>query len=390
MTINQVHKIKLTTLSPVSVGDGDSLIPFTDYLLDGDEVVYIDQEKMEARLSEKPEYVLDELVKNIGYAANVRKNDFLLNFIEDASLLDTSLEAVSRHGRIPAYGIDNVTELQTIVKNFGQPYIPGSTIKGAMKNAILFDWLREDPAGREALRQFKESLFSRSKDRRDNPNKVYQEKVEDKIFGSLRSRRRMPYSMFRVADTNPLPTTDALGVYKTDRFHLSKGNPDTQLSMIKEAVNAGCEFNFTLEIDAKTKTFDKYIKKFRNNIFELFDIINYFTLENLYQELDYFREEINPQVDKELSDYYSFLEDRVQEIEGHQKNKQSIALMRLGSGKTYYYNSIGLAFMQTYEKAEDRFRRQFRLRPKQDLFPVTRTITHDKRELGWVRIENVL
>jgi len=386
MTINQVHKIKLTTLSPVSVGDGGSLIPFTDYLLDGDEVVYIDQEKMEARLSEKPEYVLDELVKNIGYAANVRKNDFLLNFIEDASLLDTSLEAVSRHGRIPAYGIDNVTALQTIVKNFGQPYIPGSTIKGAMKNAILFDWLREDPAGKEALFQFKESLFNRA----DNPNKVYQEKVEDKIFGSLRSRRRMPYSMFRVADTNSLPATDALGVYKTDRFHLSKGNPDTQLSMIKEAVNAGCEFNFTLEIDAKTKTFDKYIKKLRNNIFELFDIINYFTLENLYQELDYFRGEINPQVDKELSNYYSFLEERVQEIEGYKKNKQSIALMRLGSGKTYYYNSIGLAFMLTYEKAEDRFRRQFRLRPKQDLFPVTRTITHDKRELGWVRIEKIL
>jgi len=168
-------------------------------------------------------------------------------------------------------------------------------------------------------------------------------------------------------------------------------NPDTQLSIIKEAILPESEFQFSIAIsDNKTEqTYDKYIRKFKKDISDLFDIINYFTLENLYQELDYIRPEIDAQADRELRDYYEFLEDRVKEIEDYRADKQNIALMRLGSGKTYYYNSMGLAFMLTYEKADYRFRQQFRLQPKQDLFPVTRTLTKDKMELGWVKIEKI-
>jgi len=50
--MNQIHNIKLSTLTPVSVGDGGQLMPFTDYVLDDEKIVYIDQHKMEARLAE--------------------------------------------------------------------------------------------------------------------------------------------------------------------------------------------------------------------------------------------------------------------------------------------------------------------------------------------------
>lgn len=385
--LNQTHKIKLSTISPVSIGDGGRLMPFTDYVLDDGAIVYIDQRKMEACLYKKPELV-DQLVENIAYATNVRKNDFLLNFIEDEALLDTSLDALSLHGRIPAYGIDNVTEVQTIVKNAGQPYIPGSTIKGAIKTAILFDWLTADVgAGKEALYRFKEALF----DRGANINRVYQEEVEDKLFGKLSGRNRMAYSLFKVSDTNPADAINTLGVYNTDRFNLGFGSAESKLTIIKEAILPKKEFNFKISIaDNKVeKIYDTYIRKFKADIFELFDIINYFTLENLYQELDHVRSGIDTKVDEELADYYDFLEERVKEIENYRAGKQNIALLRLGSGKTYYYNSMGLAFVLKFGKSEYRFRQQFRLQPKQDIFPITRTLTKDRMELGWVKIELV-
>jgi CRISPR type III-A-associated RAMP protein Csm5 len=123
----------------------------------------------------------------------------------------------------------NATQINTIIKQGFQPYIPGSSLKGAIKTAFLHDWLVNTPEGRQKLEALKWVINSRSE------NRFKDFDLESSLFQDIsvasKNQQSMNFSHFRVSDT-ALLLQKSLCVYHTTRFHL-KPRDGSQEAMLR-------------------------------------------------------------------------------------------------------------------------------------------------------------
>jgi CRISPR-associated protein Csm5 len=134
----QTIQLRLTTLSPLAIGKGDKLSPYSDFVEHDNRLHLIDTNRVEAALADRPD-LLDAYVAGITAGIDNNRSHFELEkFLTNRLRLD--LPAVSRRiyplGHGAAGGVKQ--ELYTILKTpNGQPYVPGSSLKGAIKTALL-------------------------------------------------------------------------------------------------------------------------------------------------------------------------------------------------------------------------------------------------------------
>ncbi|MFQ3599598.1 MAG: hypothetical protein SNJ66_14795, partial [Chloroherpetonaceae bacterium] len=57
-------QVTLTTLSPLFIGSGKTLSPYSDFIQEGNTLIYLNQKKIEEAIADKPE-LIDEYVKEI-------------------------------------------------------------------------------------------------------------------------------------------------------------------------------------------------------------------------------------------------------------------------------------------------------------------------------------
>jgi CRISPR type III-A-associated RAMP protein Csm5 len=75
--------VTLTTLSPLFIGSGKTLSPYSDFIQEGNNLIYLNQKKIEEAISNKPE-LIDEYVKEIRRKMDNTKSDASLkDFITD-------------------------------------------------------------------------------------------------------------------------------------------------------------------------------------------------------------------------------------------------------------------------------------------------------------------
>ena len=124
-----VMRFTLEVITPVSIGSGELLSQFSDYVYDSGNVYYLDHDSLFRALSEQP--MGDELIDSFlsvvfAQAGGNMANRFnLKGFLQDAGL-DYKEYAVKK---IPVS--EEVKEqLHLHIKTGGMPYIPGSTLKG--------------------------------------------------------------------------------------------------------------------------------------------------------------------------------------------------------------------------------------------------------------------
>ncbi|MEO1655217.1 MAG: hypothetical protein AAFU64_16845, partial [Bacteroidota bacterium] len=89
--------------------------------------------------------------------------------------------------------------------------------------------------------------------------------------------------------------------------------------------------------------------------------------------------ETDSQLYNQLNDFYS---DLIKDMQDHPNR----AYLRVGAGKSYYYNSIGMALLKASPATFKRMMSLFSLgKVGQKIFPITRTITTTtKAPLGWI------
>jgi CRISPR-associated protein Csm5 len=137
-------RYKATALTPLLVGDGQELSPI-DYMVWKDQVNVLDQPRIFRLLSRGPR--LD------GYLAQLRKADKLDfaswgGFAQNFSARRIPFEHASSTGiweRTPA---DDLF-IPTFAANYQGPYLPGSSLKGALRTGLVFS--RWSPAVMEKL-----------------------------------------------------------------------------------------------------------------------------------------------------------------------------------------------------------------------------------------------
>jgi len=128
---------KLRVISPLHIGNGNELTPVDIY--PGDGVVYVlDTKKLTAELLERSvelEEIL-QLLKNPPGDAYIWKE-----YLEEFGLNPGEYSLYT----LKVYGETGKTSMQIkeFIKQNGVPYIPGSSVKGAVRTAVIYKVLRD-------------------------------------------------------------------------------------------------------------------------------------------------------------------------------------------------------------------------------------------------------
>ncbi|MEZ4775452.1 MAG: type III-A CRISPR-associated RAMP protein Csm5 [Bacteroidia bacterium] len=425
--------IRLTTESPVSIGADKAhvLSPYADYVVshDGTQLHYIDKQKLEALLGNNLELrtaFIEELRSGI---LNKTRSEF--DFSDFVSRqMGGSVESITRE-TVKSYGLERNKrqQIQSVIKSAGKLYIPGSSLKGAIRTAILYDWLDKTTEGEEVMRSAykemekayhliaeKKELELRKKTERRLSDADFQKMKElgkafsrqirildreilkeDKLFGNIHQKERGPDSQQIQVSDSSFFDAQALTVYQAERIRMNpldekaRSRADqSQIPQPRECIDIGGTAEFRLNL-LPDKIFNKtlhYLKSDSAN--RLLEIIHDFSadcIENEIYNLESATDMPDTHARNALLRFYRDLSDRSEKGE---------IFIRLGLGKTVFDNSLLLAMMNyaedLHEDGEEAFLRYrevlFNVNPRKEFFPVTRTVTTYKNlPMGWVKLE---
>lgn len=429
-----IYNVRLTTLSPINIGtdSNQTLSPYADFFLENDDVHYISHRAIEKAIDGKRD-LIDAYVLGItkGIDNQTRSTFSIKNFITTKLKLD--LDAVTKV-IIPNKGLkpNNRRQVMSTIKTADRPYIPGSSIKGALRTAILYDWYINTEPGAALLNTLIEDinktydlhyakiekLLKQKRRRRlekyefeelKSAEKIIKQAAkkwfdEETLFGELKNKDAVIWSQFlHVSDTETLDNSN-LAIYQAERIRLTKANEKRKgssgsIPQPKETLDTNTQTRF--KITVRSKIFDHPSFIFLKDKNKIKEYINAFSKDCIYHELSQLEEAIYETPNRrEINDLIRFYADMEKEMED-----SDCIYLRLGSGKTYYDNSLGLALLNHRdgdnddgEKSEEAFRKLGQMllgkfNPKGTFYPVTRTVTiqedEDAQPLGWVKLELV-
>lgn len=254
--MNEVISFKLRALSPLHIGSGGRILP-TEFAFLNEKVYVLSEEKLSNLLIK--ESLLNEFVFEVreeGRKFSIEK------FLEKRNLLNEKfLESVVN------YSIKSLkrpsSELRTFVKNgFGLPYIPGSTIKGSLRTAIVYYLLKHTPNKRDEFISFVSGKIAEFKrDRRSNKGwfrekfkksfaSGFEKKVLQEFMLTDNQKRFDPHSdimrVIQISDSSPLEPED-LKVEEVKIY--SEGRGSKEWSIYVESIPTGKELQFTMSIN---------------------------------------------------------------------------------------------------------------------------------------------
>jgi len=369
-------KLKITTLTPVTIGSGAELSPYSDYVIIGKQVCFIDKKKMQDLILQKGEKYFDLFVEGVATKMDNNRSDFdLKSFLTNNQLVKNLDDVISY--RCPFVGnTESKLPVKGLLKSpLQEPYFPGSSIKGALKTVLMYNWLKTN---KNAEQKIKEVISGREieKDGIKKRVPVGFEWLEKKFECIVNERNELMH-------TNTIQQV-------TDSSRIAKENIVVVDCYRKMPIRFECiaknntaEFELTLE-NYQWVDLARQANKYVEEVFEKeFDLI---------------------EKQQGMNKYFNHLAD----IEDLVLNKnKNIAILRLGFGKGYYLNSLGIAVCDyvkqegkedLYIRFEEFINNQFAKRDKYgnlqeiDLeeFPKTRLfITNTQEPLGWVKIEKI-
>ncbi len=381
-------KVKIKTLSPVHIGSGIDLQSDIEYLIDGDRLAIIDEKKV---LKVIGEVNIDKWVTIINNRENLfdylklRKNDIKLSDID------------KRQMEVYCSDLQNKKTLKEQLHNAqGNATIPGSSIKGAIRTAII-SYLVEKETERVNNIINKKRSFLNSKGRKWNLGSF--QEVESEILNQLLSNSFKPdanHNVFRF-----LQVTDAYFYYETYASNMQVLNLQRNGWNIKngsdqltELIGQDCKSEIRIKINQKLLEENinrKEIKtdiSFLNSIEKLFEIINIHTKFLLKKEIDFWKNENNY---PESVDYY--IENLKKLFEESDKCKKEEALLRIGSGSGW--DNITGAWAKTNKDlfSDDEWFQLSKLLNKGrdvDCFPKSRKLDEDGYTLGFIKLSALI
>jgi len=336
-------KLKAESITPVHVGNGEKLTPLFDFVGVKDKGKWL---FWKVNVDELIEFAEKARLSEALFSAASERRKSLAAFLKERGLFDAFLARVKKRGRKPIIAFEELElEIFEHQNTNGKYLIPGSSLKGAIRTALVYHVVKKN----------------RDKFRKLSPD------LEKLIFGSEPTRDILKGLL--VSDTVRMKR----GVFflKLQRVHLLKGMAGVaSAAEVLDVKPAEFElgWNFTKELfDVSDSHFKEDLKfLFERDIKTFCDVINEFALDFCNYELD--RAKKIGRYPKELKGFYESLKEEIKSMNG------TSFVLRLGRFKTFMNQTVGML--------DDSI---------EDLFPKTEWIAHfplhpnKKVPLGWMR-----
>ena len=364
MIMSETTKLRITTVTPVTIGSGAELSPYADYITDNGQICFIDKKKMVEKIMQKGDSFLDLYVYGVANGMDNNRSEFdLKSFLLNNKIVHNIDEVIS--SRCPFTGDSNSKlPIKGMIKSpLAKPYFPGSSIKGALKTILMYNWLKTNK----------------------DADKTIENVINDGSFDLL--EKQFEYK----EDDN---TKNII------RKNVIQQVTDSQ--MLSEGAN------IVVDCDRKIPLRFECIARGQTTEFEL-ALENYRWEDLANQANDYVTAVLDREfnlIEKDdlLKKYYNQLVDVEDLINDADSNT---AYIRIGFGKGYYLNSLGIAIYDyvsqegrkdLYDKFDNYINKQFAKKDKYgnkqvinlDDFPKTRLfVTKTQEPLGWIKIEKI-
>lgn len=358
-------KCTIQTITPVHIGNGRDYGPSEYYLgksTKGDPIL-----------------VKTDLIQLFKSLSDDQREDFIQHLTDPSFQLGDYLKNVlgNKPSQIKKYiAIVRCKSPKIIdehIKTVGKPYIPGSSIKGAIRTAALYNIVSY-----EDINKIKGLIQGRG-----NNNFIKwgnAQKFQNQFFSNSRMNESYSsiFKFLQVTDTElaPFPSIYALVSLKVgqNRNEWYSRNGKTVITYA-ETIGIGRKLNFEINSSYNPHVYRKL---------NVDDKADYIEIDKIKEFLfnfsrDYIDHEIRFAVKYDLK----FLEDFYTKLE--EKNEPESPLMRIGHGSGFLSTTIGLRLKEedpeTYEMIRKTFRRAYPFE-----FPKTRRLTGQKKPLGWVKV----
>lgn len=404
----------IKTLSPLHIGTQDNLelSPYTDYVLRDNKVYYVNKTVFLDAVQRAGR--LDEYVKNIGQLFDNNRSNFSLGDFIESTLKNESNAGVSWNDVCPSYQHSNGltsnmrVPISPTISTRGFAFLPGSSLKGAMRTAILYHWLCSDDGRKNLKQSFRhiERLKSVNEKRRQTNRRDFRRNREldremdrilrdvfneEELFGKI---TESDAKWIRVGDSKPITDPKGVEVYLAERKRLLPQNSrfkrkESSIPQPRQAIKTGQHLSAALSILPSFSNSHLSYLKDRKKLITGINHLAEDTIDNEIYQLSMVlseRGEYERRAEKMIEFYETVLlpvaksEDRI--------------LLRVGQGKTIYDNSLllSLVYGDAEQKESEHYFRILRealfgLKEDKSIFPITRTVAPGDDVFGWVSVK---
>ena len=378
----QVHSLQIETLSPLHIGSGIQINGRGEYYATTARVIFPNYEalmkaiKKAGKLGEYVDYILQSGVDtntfdtlkdwDISLSAADFERELHLNSNKDISGQNDILHLHAKIGDNPL-GKDKV-------------YVAGSSLKGAIRNTLIFRHLIENKSLLNEIENDLSRALTEKKPIRaiEDCWQKYENKkqksgqYDPEIYKIISTKFA---NAIRVSDSEEVLDTDLVveQVYRRSFSETTTTGVDYLLECIDTDKTIATQISIYLP-NIEKEVF-KTIKWTKLN--DLFKTINEFSAKNLAFEKKQIEDsKLDAAIKKSIVNQIAELQKSISE------SKNEYAIIRLGKGKTKFFQTILLALN---DNLRNNILRLFR-KDDQATLPQSRVLTHDNQMLGWVKI----
>jgi len=291
------NKMKLEVLTPLHIGGADykSKLDKKEYIFDKDKktLTLIDNEKFIAFLIKKNlfEKYIAYIENNVNAKVMIQnRNINLFNFLK-ANNIDKDIQDFRKKAPIKLdMNIENMNDIKLMLRDVqGKPYIPGTSIKGALINLLLVDYIIKN---REKFSKEKRIILSECKKTNDDRSirglkndikKIVNQIEKSIIYSDNKTLEKSKKFGISVSDSYSYSNTRTNFYQDIDEKRTNKPGEDKSRPMpvAREYIIANSIFDFdiTLDIDLleesklKIKNIDDLIDSIENAMSYLIDVL---------------------------------------------------------------------------------------------------------------------
>ena len=291
------NKMKLEVLTPLHIGGADykSKLDKKEYIFDKDKktLTLIDNEKFIAFLIKKNlfEKYIAYIENNVNAKVMIQnRNINLFNFLKTNNI-DKNIQDFRKKAPIKLdMNIENMNDIKLMLRDVqGKPYIPGTSIKGALINLLLVDYIIKN---REKFSKEKRIILSECKKTNDDRSirglkndikKIVNQIEKSIIYSDNKTLEKSKKFGISVSDSYSYSNTRTNFYQDIDEKRTNKPGEDKSRPMpvAREYIVANSIFDFdiTLDIDLleesklKIKNIDDLIDSIENAMSYLIDVL---------------------------------------------------------------------------------------------------------------------